>query len=118
MLSFSKGSVDSKVHVELFFFDSESTRGFDIVECDALENVFVCVCVCVCRRSTLVTAFCQKTQSLRRRVNRKASSSSGHLPLPSETWALKGNTYKYISNNIHFYYSNISPVIANSNVIK
>lgn len=47
----------------------------------------------VCRRSTLVMAFCQKTLSLRRRVNRKASSSSGHLPLPSVTWALKGNTH-------------------------
>lgn len=50
----------------------------------------------LCRRSTLVTAFCQKTQSLQRRVNRKASSSSGRLPLPSETWALKGNAHAYM----------------------
>lgn len=35
-------------------------------------------------------AFCQKTQSLLRHVNRRESSSLDLPPLPSETWALKG----------------------------
>lgn len=64
----------------------------------------------LCRRSTLVTAFCQKTQSLQRRVNRKASSSSGRLPLPSETWALKGNAHAYmIQYSYVLLFSQVSP---------
>lgn len=64
----------------------------------------------LCRRSTLVTAFCQKTQSLQRRVNRKASSSSGRLPLPSETWALKGNAHAYmIQYSYILLFSQVSP---------
>lgn len=48
-------------------------------------------CVYVSRRSIQATAFCLKTQSLLRPVNRKESSSSDLHPLPSETWASRGD---------------------------
>ena len=61
-----------------------------------------CVCVSVCRRFTLAMAFYQKAQSLQRHVNRMASSSSGLLLLPFETWALRGDTHtSYIKYRIY-----------------